>query len=200
MATMPGKFNPPSASAAGSAAIYCGEAAECRDERRCYRPDVTARLRGEQDDFKQLVIRQALGPVGEYAFPKALAMAEIVPPDGRLGKLSAVAVGRRRERLGSVRAVNLAAERPYALAIAGIEQPYAPRTIPLSAEHPRSRWEIGMARGTDRKATPQFHDRDRHPIPRIPNAEHRASQSRRPIGVGWRWARGLYCRNAQACC
>ena len=79
-----------------------------------------------------------------------------------VGELAAVAADASGKRRAVVSAVNLAAKRSNPLAIAKVEKPNPPDTIPFAAEHSGACWKIWMVRRVDRKPAVLLHNRDRH--------------------------------------
>src|SRR5271154_2096003 len=69
-----------------------------------------------------------------------------------------------------LRAVNFSAQRFYPVLLGGVEHPYVANGIPFSAETARPGRKIGVVRRVDDDMAVPFHDRERHPTPRLQRA------------------------------
>jgi hypothetical protein len=163
----------------GIGAHHRAKAAEFLQHGLGQRLYVAALVGGEQQHFEQFVVGQAFGTGGHHPLAQPLTMAEKVRPGGRFGELVAVAavprgIRKRSRPVGAafppLDAIDLAAQRPYPLLLGGIEHPDMSDGVPLSAEAARPGREIGVVRRADDDMAVPFHDRERHPTPRLQHA------------------------------
>jgi hypothetical protein len=118
----------------GFGAHHFGKAAEMSEKGLRHWLYIATCAGCEQDDFEQFVIGQRFGAIGDHPLTKALPVAKIVRQHGPLGELiSALSLG-VRDRSNPVRAIDLAAQRSYAIVLAGVEDPHMPQGIPVSSE------------------------------------------------------------------
>src|SRR5215475_9947616 len=109
-------------------------------ERLCRRLHVALRVGGEQHHLEELVIRQAFGSSSDHPFAQPAAVPVIVRHSA-FGELIPAMPHGVRERSHpafalflAVRAVYLETKRPYAIMVAYVEDPYAPRGVPYPAK------------------------------------------------------------------
>src|SRR5690348_8952012 len=142
-------------------------------KRLCRRLYVTLRVRGEQQHFEELVIRKAFGSTGDHPLAQPPAMPVIMRYSAAFGELvpamphSVREISRPALAVSvAVGAVDLEAQALYAVMVACIEDPHAPRGVPYSAEAAGFGREGRMVGTANRNAAVLlFNDRERHHRP-----------------------------------